>query len=253
MRCTRAPDPRCLRGERESRHLLAFLSSPTSSWSRAPPPPKPARAAVGERARGSAALPRRSVGQTGPRDAQRRCWRLALVRADSKRSAATRRLWRTCCSRWSRSRHCSGASTPRRMPDIAALVYKTGRLSVGSCAVSTQGPPPPTHGRTDSFGAPHCSPGYCTRRGAAATAGQERAFARRGVRARQALAHEALVFGLGHLTLHVVVRKASSDRSSCASRWFPSLVDRSARTVCVRYHADQSDGGPSRRPRGGTE
>ena len=34
----------------------------------------------------------------------------------------------------------SAASTPRRMPDIAAFVYKTGRLSVGSCAVSTQGP-----------------------------------------------------------------------------------------------------------------
>src|SRR5439155_18599122 len=40
----------------------------------------------------------------------------------------------------SRSRGCSGVSTPRRMPEVAVLVYKTGRLSVGSCAVSTQGP-----------------------------------------------------------------------------------------------------------------
>src|SRR6266567_5077529 len=80
MRCIRAAGPRCLRGERERRHLLALLSCPTSSWSRAPPPTTPACAAVGERARGSAALPLRSVEQTGPRDAQRRCWRLALVR-----------------------------------------------------------------------------------------------------------------------------------------------------------------------------
>src|SRR5437899_1662621 len=68
------------REERESRHPLALLTCPTSSWSRAPPPTTLAHAAVGERARGSAALPRRSVGQTGPPDAQRRCWRLALVR-----------------------------------------------------------------------------------------------------------------------------------------------------------------------------
>ncbi len=33
-----------------------------------------------------------------------------------------------------------GGVTSRGMPDSAVLVYKTGRLSVGSCAVATHGP-----------------------------------------------------------------------------------------------------------------